>query len=174
MRKEDKKAIVAQLGEHLRQYPHFYLVNVEGMNSELTSSIRRKCFQVGIKMVVVKNTLLQKAMEAMEVDFSGLYDTLKGNTAVMFTQTANVPAKMLKDLRAKKVEKPELKAAYAEEGIYVGADQLDALCSIKSKSEVIADIVVLLQTPARGVLSALQSGQNIIHGALKTLGERKE
>ncbi len=174
MRKEDKKAIIAQLGTYLQDYPHFYLVDVEGMNSEYTSSIRRKCFQQEIKMVVMKNTLLHKALEASEVDFSALYGVLKGTTAVMFTQTANSPAKMLKELKATKQEKPELKAAYAEESIYVGADQLEALCCIKSKNEVIADIVALLQSPVKNVVSALQSGQNIIHGVLKTLGERED
>ena len=125
-------------------------------------------------MVLVKNTLLKKALEASEVDCSPLYETLKGTTAVLFTQVANAPAKMLKDMKAKKAVKPELKAAYAEEGCYVGANQLDALCSIKSKNEVIAEIVALLQSPAKNVLSALQSGQNTIHGVLKTLGEKAE
>ncbi len=174
MRKEDKSAIVAQLGELMQQYPHFYLVDVEGMNASATSTLRRKCFQSKVKMVVVKNTLLQKALEAAEVDFSAIYDVLKGNTAVLFTEVANQPAKMLKELKSKKIEKPSLKAAYAEEGIYVGAEQLDALVSIKSKNEVIAEIVALLQSPAKNVLSALQSGQNTIHGVLKTLGERAE
>ena len=174
MRKEDKGAIIAQLGELMQQYPHFYLVDVEGMNAEATSALRRKCFQSNIKMVVVKNTLLHKALEATEVDFSALYDVLKGSTAVLFTEVANQPAKMLKELKSKKVEKPALKAAYAEEGMYVGADQLDTLVSIKSKNEVIAEIVALLQSPAKNVLSALQSGQNTIHGVLKTLGEKAE
>lgn len=174
MRKEDKGAIIAQLGELMQQYPHFYLVDVEGMNAEATSALRRKCFQSNIKMVVVKNTLLHKALEATEVDFSALYDTLKGSTAVLFTEIANQPAKMLKDLKSKKVEKPALKAAFAEEGVYVGAEQLDVLVSIKSKNEVIAEIVALLQSPAKNVLSALQSGQNTIHGVLKTLGEKAE
>ncbi len=174
MRKEDKVAIIAQLGETLQQYPHFYLVDVEGMDASSTSALRRKCFQNGIKMVVVKNTLMHKALDASDVDFSALYDSLKGTTAVLFTTVANAPAKMLKELKAKKAEKPELKAAYAEEGIYVGAGQLEALCSIKSKNEVIAEIVALLQSPAKNVLSALQSGQNTIHGVLKTLGEKAE
>ena len=174
MRKEDKVAIIAQLGETLQQYPHFYLVDVEGMDASSTSALRRKCFQNGIKMVVVKNTLMHKALDASDVDFSALYDSLKGTTAVLFTTVANAPAKMLKELKAKKAEKPELKAAYAEEGFYVGAGQLEALCSIKSKNEVIAEIVALLQSPAKNVLSALQSGQNTIHGVLKTLGEKAE
>jgi len=174
MRKEDKVAIIAKLGETLQTYPHFYVVDVEGMDAASTSALRRKCFQNNIKMVLVKNTLLHKALEASEIDFSGLYGSLKGTTAVMFTNVANAPAKMIKDLKAKKVVKPELKAAYAEEGVYVGAEQLDALCSIKSKNEVIAEIVALLQSPAKNVLSALQSGQNTIHGVLKTLGEKGE
>lgn len=174
MRKEDKVAIIAKLGETLQEYPHFYLVDVEGMDAASTSALRRKCFQNQIKMVLVKNTLLKKALETSDVDFSPLYGTLKGTTAVLFAQVANAPAKMIKELNAKKAEKPALKAAYAEEGCYVGADQLDALCSIKSKNEVIAEIVALLQSPAKNVLSALQSGQNTIHGVLKTLGEKAE
>ena len=174
MRKEDKGAIIAQLGDMIKEYPHFYLVDVEGMNAAATSALRRKCFQTELKMVVVKNTLLHKALEASEVDFSGLYGSLKGTTAVLFTQVANAPTKMMKELASKKQTKPSLKAAYAEEGVYVGADQLDVLCAIKSKNEVIAEIVALLQSPAKNVLSALQSGQNTIHGVLKTLGEKGE
>ncbi len=125
MRKEDKSVIIAQLGEMLTQYPHFYLVDVEGMDAAATSALRRKCFQTNLKMVVVKNTLLQKALDASEIDFEPLYGCLKGTTAILFTEVANAPAKMLKDLASKKITKPELKAAYAEEGIYVGANQLD-------------------------------------------------
>ena len=166
--------IIAQLGEMLNQYPHFYLVDVEGMNAGETSDLRRKCFQSDLKMVVVKNTLLQKALENQEGDYTPLYGTLKGTTAVVFTQVANAPAKLIKDLKGKKWTKPELKAAYAEECCYVGADQLDVLCAIKSKNEVIAEIVALLQSPAKNVVSALQSGANTIHGVLKTLGEKPE
>lgn len=172
MRKEDKGNIIAQLGEVLKEYAHFYLVDVTGMNAASTSALRRKCFQSEIKMVVVKNTLLHKALEAAEVDYAPLYGCLKGTTAVLFTNTANAPAKLLKDFAKDGI--PALKAAYAEEGFYVGADQLDALTAIKSKNEVIAEIVALLQSPAKNVLSALQSGGNTIHGVLKTLGERPE
>lgn len=174
MRKEDKGVVISQLGEMLKQYPHFYLVDVEGMDAAQTSALRRKCFQSELKMVVVKNTLLRKALEASEIDAEGLYGQLKGTTAVLFTQVANAPAKMLKELASKKLTKPTLKAAYAEEGVYVGPAQLDALCSIKSKNEVIAEIVALLQSPAKNVVSALQSGANTIHGVLKTLGEKSE
>lgn len=174
MKKEVKDTIIVELGEKLKQYPHFYLVDVTGMNAEDTSSLRRKCFKQNIKMVVVKNTLLHKAFEASEIDFSELYGSLKGNTAVLFSEVANVPAKLLKDKDIAKAGVPSLKAAYAEEGFYVGADKLDELASIKSKNEVIADIVALLQSPAKNVVSALQSGANTIHGVLKTLGERPE
>ena len=174
MKKEVKDTIIVDLGEKLKEYPHFYLVDVTGMNAEATSSLRRKCFKQQIKMVVVKNKLLHKAFEAADIDYSELYGTLKGNTAVLFTNTANVPAKLLKDKEIAKAGVPSLKAAYAEEGFYVGADKLDELASIKSKNEVIADIVALLQSPAKNVVSALQSGANTIHGVLKTLGERPE
>ena len=174
MKKEVKDTIIVDLGEKLKEYPHFYLVDVTGMNAEATSSLRRKCFKQEIKMVVVKNKLLHKAFEAADIDYSELYGTLKGNTAVLFTNTANVPAKLLKDKESVKAGVPSLKAAYAEEGFYVGADKLDELASIKSKNEVIADIVALLQSPAKNVVSALQSGANTIHGVLKTLGERPE
>jgi len=174
MKKEVKDTIIVDLGEKLKEYPHFYLVDVTGMNAEATSSLRRKCFKQEIKMVVVKNKLLHKALEAADIDYSELYGTLKGNTAVLFTNTANVPAKLLKDKEIAKAGVPSLKAAYAEEGFYVGADKLDELASIKSKNEVIADIVALLQSPAKNVVSALQSGANTIHGVLKTLGERPE
>ena len=172
MRKEDKIAIIGQLAEIVKQYGHFYLVDTTAMDAASTSELRRKCFKAGIKMVVVKNTLLHKALLSVEdVDFSGLYGSLKGTTSVLFSEVANAPAKLLKEY---KDGVPSLKAAYAEEGIYVGADQLEALANIKSKNEVIADIVALLQSPAKNVISALQSGGNTIHGVLKTLGERPE
>ena len=174
MKKEVKDTIIVELGEKLKEYPHFYLVDVTGLNAEDTSALRRKCFKSEIKMVVVKNKLLRKAFEAADVDFEPLYDSLKGNTAVMFTNIANVPAKLLKEYKDKKKDIPALKAAYAEEGIYVGADKLNELAAIKSKNEVIAEIVTLLQSPAKNVVSALQSGANTIHGVLKTLGERPE
>ena len=172
MKKEVKDTIINDLGAKLKEYPHFYLVDVTGLNAEATSNLRRKCFKNDIKMVVVKNKLLHKAFEASEIDFEPLYPALKGNTAVLFAQVANVPAKLLKEYKKEGI--PALKGAYAEEGIYMGADQLDTLSSIKSKEEVIAEIVSLLQSPAKNVISALQSGANTIHGVLKTLGERAE
>ena len=170
MKKEVKDTIIVELGEKLKEYPHFYLVDVTGLNAEQTSNLRRKCFKNEIKMVVVKNKLLHKAFEASEIDFEPLYCALKGNTAMLFCNTANVPAKMLKEYKKEGI--PALKAAYAEEGIFVGADKLEELVAIKSKNELIADVIAMLEGPAQGVISALESGANTIHGVLKTLEER--
>ena len=172
MKKEVKDPIIVELGQKLKEYPHFYLVDLTGLNAEKTSELRRKCFKSEIKLMVVKNTLLHKAFEASDIDFSPMYESLKGNTAVMFANTANVPAKLLKDYTKEGI--PALKAAYAEESIFVGADRLEELAALKSKNELIADVVALLQSPAKNVISALQSGGNTIHGVLKTLGERPE
>lgn len=172
MKKEVKDTIITELGQKIQEFPHFYLVDVTGLDAEKTSNLRRKCFKSEIKMVVVKNSLLHKAFEASDIDFTELYGSLKGTTAVLFTNTANVPAKLLKEYEKEGV--PALKAAYAEESFYVGADKLAELASLKSKNEVIAEIVALLQSPAKNVLSALQSGGDTIHGVLKTLGERPE
>ncbi len=171
MKKEVKNTVIAELSEKLKAYPHFYLVDVTGLNAGDTSDLRRKCFKSEIKMVVVKNNLLRKAFEASEIDYSPLYDTLVGNTAILFTETANVPGKLLKDY--KKAGIPALKSAYAEETFFVGADQLEALANIKSKNELIADVIALLQSPAKNVISALQgSSGNKIHALLQTLEER--
>ena len=172
MNKEVKDTIIVELGQKHKEYPHFYLVDLTGLNAEKTSELRRKCFKSEIKLMVVKNTLLHKAFEASDIDFSTMYKSLKNNTAVMFANTANVPAKLLKDYTKEGI--PALKAAYAEESIFVGADRLEELAALKSKNELIADVVALLQSPAKNVISALQSGANTIHGVLKTLGERPE
>ncbi len=171
MKKEVKDTIITALGEQLRQYPHFYLVDVTGLNAEETSNLRRKCFKNEIKMVVVKNTLLHKAFEASDIDYEPLYGTLKGNTAVMFANVANVPAKLLKEYA--KAGVPALKGAYAEEGIYIGADKLDELSAIKSKSELIADVVALLQSPIKNVISGLNAGGKV-HGLLDAIAERNK
>jgi large subunit ribosomal protein L10 len=171
MKKEVKDTIISQLGDMLKAYPHFYIVDVTGLNAQQTSDLRRKAFGQNIKTVVVKNKLLIKAFDAAETDYSELYPTLKGNTALMFCETANVPAKLLKEY---KDVNPTLKAAYAEESIFVGADKLAELAALKSKNELIAEVVALLQSPAKNVVSGLQSGAGTIHGLLKTLGERPE
>ena len=176
MRKEDKSAIIEQLKEELGQYQHFYVTNIEGLNAQKTSDLRRACFKKEIKLLVVKNTLLHKALEQIGAD-EALFGSLKGNTALMLTNTGNAPAKLIKEFLDKdkknKDAKPQLKAAYVEETVYVGSEQLDFLTTIKSKNELIADLVALLQSPAKNVVSALQSGGQTIHGVLKTLGERE-
>ena len=171
MKKEVKDTIIVELGEKLKEYPHFYLVDVTGLNAEKTSDLRRKCFKNEIKMVVVKNKLLHKAFEVSEIDFEPLYGCLKGNTALMFTQQANVPAKLLKEYKKEGI--PALKAAYAEEGFFVGADKLEELVAIKSKNELIADVVAMLEAPMQGVLSALDAGGQI-HGVLDAIAERNK
>ena len=171
MKKEVKDTIISELGAMIAQYPHFYVVDVTGLNAEDTSNLRRKAFQNNVKMVVVKNKLLIKALDAAEQDYSEMYASLKGNTALMFSEVANVPAKLIKEY---KDVNPSLKAAYAEESIFVGADKLAELAALKSKNELIAEVIALLQSPAKNVVSALQSGSGTIHGLLTTLGERAE
>jgi large subunit ribosomal protein L10 len=173
MKKEVKDTIIVELGEKLKEYPHFYLVDLTGLDAEKTSDLRRKCFKNEIKLLVVKNTLLHKAFETSEIDFSPLYDCLKGNTAVMFSATANVPAKLIKEYVKAKEEIPALKGAYAEESFFVGADKLDELVAIKSKNELIADVVALLQSPIKNVVSGLNAGGKI-HGLLDAIAERNK
>ena len=143
MRKEDKALIIERLGEQLKEYAHFYLVDVTGLNAGKTSDLRRQCFKSGIKMVVVKNTLLEKAFEAAENDFSAFGDVLKGTTAVLFCDVANAPAKLIKEA-GKESGIPALKAAYAEEGVYVGAEHLETLCAIKAPRRMLS-----LHSPAQ-------------------------
>ena len=158
MRKENKGTVVEQLKGYLNEYPHFYLTNIEGLDAAKTAQLRRACNKGGIRLVVVKNTLLRRALSESETDFATLYAALKGNTAIMFTTVANAPAKIIKDFAKDKKEesKLRLKAAYAETGFY-GPDQLAELVSIKSKEELIADVVALLQSPIRNVVSALEN-----------------
>ena len=173
MKKELKDTIIVELGEKLKEYPHFYLVDLTGLNAEDTSDLRRNCFKNDIQLLVVKNKLLHKAFENSEIDYSALYACLKGNTAMMFTQVANAPAKLLKDYKNKKQEIPALKGAYAEESFFVGADKLDELVAIKSKNELIADVVALLQSPIKNVISGLNAGGKI-HGLLDAVAERNK
>ena len=171
MKKEVKDTIIVELGEKLKEFPHFYLVDLAGLNAEKTSDLRRKCFKNEIKLVMVKNTLLHKAFEASDIDFEPMYESLKGNTAIMFAQTANVPAKLLKEYKNEGI--PALKAAYAEESIFVGADKLEELAALKSKNELIADVVALLQSPIKNVVSGLNAGGKI-HGLLDAVAERNK
>ncbi|HDO27996.1 MAG TPA: 50S ribosomal protein L10 [Bacteroidetes bacterium] len=173
MRKEDKKQLIDSLTRQLSENENFYITDVSELNAEKTSDLRRLCFKYGIKMQVVKNTLLKIAMDNVEKDLNELYVTLKGNTSVMFAEAANAPAKMIKEFR-KKSKRPVLKGAFIEQMTYLGDEQLDFLVALKSKNELIADVIALLQSPAKNVISALQSGGSNLSGILKTLSERSE
>ena len=156
MRKEEKVKIVEELKEKLVQYNHFYLTDISTLNALDTGKLRRKCFASDIKLMVVKNTLLKKALETSEGKFESLYDVLKDSTSIMFSDTGNSPAKVIKDFR-KTSKRPVLKAAFVEESIYIGDENVETLAMLKSKEELIGDIIALLQSPAKNVLSALQS-----------------
>jgi large subunit ribosomal protein L10 len=173
MRREEKNAIIDSLAENLKEYSHFYVTDTAQLNAADTSDLRRKCFDNDIKLVVVKNTLLRRALEQSNGNFDELFPVLKGTTSIMFTQSGNGPAKLIKEFR-RKHDKPVLKGAYVQESIYVGDNQLDALVSVKTKFELIGDIIGLLQSPAKNVIGALQSGGTIIHGVLETLSNREE
>ena len=174
MTKEQKNQEIAELVEVLKDSSVFYLTNTTSLNAEATSALRRECFKSGIKMHVVKNTLLKKALERIDGrDFSPLFPALKGNTAVMTAEVANVPARLIKEFRKKNQDKPVFKAAFIQEDCYVGEELLDSLVAIKSKEELIGDIVALLQSPAKNVISGLQgSAGHKIAGLVKALEER--
>lgn len=172
MKKEDKTLLIEKIGNTLKEYNCVYLVQSQGLNAEKTSALRRACFQDGIKMMCVKNTLLKKAFEASELDYSELYDLLHGETTLLLSNTGNAPAKMIKKFRDKKETLPALKGAFVEESVYVGEEMLDTLAAIKSKNELIADVMALLQSPAKNVISALNSGAGKLHGILETLSNK--
>lgn len=173
MRREEKNAIIDSLAETLKEYSHFYLTDISQLNAASTGDLRRKCFENDIKLIVVKNTLLKRALQQTEGNFEELYPILNGTTSIMFTQNGNAPAKLIKEFR-KKHDKPVLKGAYVQESVYVGDNQLDALVAVKTKKELIGDVIFMLQSPARNVIGALQSGGNKIHGVLETLSKREE
>ena len=171
MTKEQKAQEIQDLTEELSSAKNLYLTDIAGLDAVQTSALRRACFKANVKLSVVKNTLLAKAMESSDKDFGNLHEILKGNTSLMFSEVGNTPAKLIKDFREKS-EKPVLKGAYIEEAIYIGDDQIDLLESIKSKEELIGDIITLLQSPAKNVISSLQSGGSKISRILRTLSER--
>jgi large subunit ribosomal protein L10 len=171
MKKEEKDQVINALVEKLSNTKNFYITDTSKLTVEKTNILRRTCFKKEIELTVVKNTLLRKAFERLESDYSPLYPVLKGTSAVMFTDSVNEPAKLIKEFR-KTNDKPILKAAYVEESFYIGDNQIDALISIKTKNEVIGDIIGLLQSPAKNVVSALQSGGNKLAGIVKTLSEK--
>ena len=171
MRREEKNAIINSLAEKIKEYSHFYLTDTAQLNAADTSDLRRKCFENDIKLIVVKNTLLKRALEQSEGTYDELFQVLEGTTSIMFANSGNVPAKLIKEFR-KKHDKPVLKGAYVQESIYIGDNLLDTLVSVKTKNELIGDVIMMLQSPARNVISALQSGGNKLHGVLETLSKK--
>jgi len=171
MTKEEKSRVIEDLTAQLSGSNVVYVADISGLDAETTSNLRRACFKAGIKLEVVKNTLLEKAMESVENNYGDLPSILKGNTSIMIAENGNAPAKVIKEFR-KRADKPILKGAYIHEAVFIGDNQLDALVSLKSKEEVIGDIIGLLQSPAKNVVSALKSGGGKIAGIVKTLSER--
>jgi large subunit ribosomal protein L10 len=171
MRRDEKTDIINSLADTLKEYSHFYLTDTAQLNAADTSDLRRKCFENQIKLVVVKNTLLKRALEQAGLECGELFPVLKGSTAVMFSNNGNTPAKMIRDFR-KSHPKPLIKGAFIEESVYVGDNLLETLVALKSREELIGDIIMLLQSPAKNVISALQSGGSKIHGVLETLSKK--
>ncbi|MGB5500584.1 MAG: 50S ribosomal protein L10 [Maribacter sp.] len=171
MTREEKLNVIEDLTAQLTENSTIYLADISGLDATTTSNLRRACFKANVKLSVVKNTLLAKAMEASEKDFGELPEVLKGNTSLMFAEAGNGPAKLIKTFR-KKSDRPLLKGAFVEEAVFVGDDKLDTLVSIKSKEEMIGEIIGLLQSPAKNVISGLKSGGGKLAGILKTLSEK--
>ena len=172
MKKEGKQEIVQALADQITSFGNFYITDTADLTVEKINAIRRKCFDSGITVKVAKNTLIRKAMESAGVDSEELRDVLKGSSTLFFSETGNAPAKLIKELR-KSGPKPVLKGAYIDSAVFVGDAQLDTLVSLKSKEELVGEIIGLLQSPAKNVISALQSGGNTIAGLVKTLQERE-
>ncbi len=172
MTREEKSQVIEVLTAELADNANIYLADISGLNADTTSNLRRACFKANIKLAVVKNTLLEKAMEASDRDFGNLPSVLKGNTSVMYSETGNAPAKVIKAFR-KKSDKPLLKGAFIEEAVYIGDNQLDMLVDIKSKEELLGEIIGLLQSPAKNVISALKSSGGKLAGIIKTLSEKE-
>ena len=173
MTREEKSKVIEKLTTELAENTNIYMTDVSGLDASETSNLRRACFKANIKLSVVKNTLLSKAMETSEKDFGNLDEVLVGNTALMYSEVGNSPAKLIKQFR-KKSERPLLKGASIEDAIYVGDDQVEFLANIKSREELIGEVITLLQSPAKNVISALQSSGSTISGVLKTLSENNK
>jgi large subunit ribosomal protein L10 len=171
MNKEEKHEVVLALTEQMKEYGNFYITDTSDLTVEKVNTIRRKCFESDITMQVAKNSLIKKAMEAAGGDYSPMYDVLKGSSSILFSKSGTAPAKLIKQLR-KQGEKPILKAAYIGAAIFIGDNQLDTLINLKSKEQLIGEIIGLLQSPAKNVISALKSGGNTLAGVVKTLQER--
>ncbi|MGB4654752.1 MAG: 50S ribosomal protein L10 [Bacteroidales bacterium] len=173
MRKEDKNQLIATLTEELKNQNYLYITDISGLNVAKTNELRRLCFRKDVKLIVVKNTLLRKAMENSGKDYGDMFSVLKGQSAIMFAEQANAPAQLIKEFR-RSSDRPLIKGAYVEEVTYIGDHELDNLVALKSKNELIADVIALLQSPINNVISALQSGGHTLSGVLKTLSERPE
>ena len=173
MTKEEKNQFIDVLDKCIQENSNFYLADISGLSAEDSSALRRLCFKREVSLQVVKNTLLKKALERNNSNFEDLYDVLKGNTSIMFTDVANAPARLIKEFR-KKHDRPIFKAAHLDEAFYIGEEYLDTLSDLKSKDEVIADIITLLQSPGKNIISSLQSGGSKLSGIVKTLAERSE
>jgi large subunit ribosomal protein L10 len=172
MRREQKNALVEELKETVENYSNFYLTDATGLDAKETAELRRKCFESEISLKVVKNTLLKLALDRAEGNYDELYNVLVNNTAVMFCNTANAPGKLIKKLNSSK-DKPSLKAAYIDGSVYIGEENLEVLANLKSREELIGDVILLLQSPMKTVLGQLESGKNILAGVVKTLSERE-
>ncbi len=172
MTREEKSKVIETLTAQLADNNNIYLADISGLDAGSTTNLRRACFKAGVQLSVVKNTLLKKAMEGSDKDFGDLPSTLNGNTSIMIAEVGNAPAKVIKEFR-KKSDKPLLKGAYIQEAVFIGDNQLDSLVALKSKDELIGEIVGLLQSPAKNVISALKSGGGKLAGILKTLSEKE-
>jgi len=172
MNKEEKHDLVLALTEQMKEYGNFYITDTSNLTVAKINNIRRKCFESDITIQVAKNSLIRKAMEASEGDYTQMYDVLKGSSSILFSKSATAPAKLIKQLRKSGSEKPIIKAAYIDSAIFIGDNQLDTLINLKSKEQLVGEIIGLLQSPAKNVISALQSGGNTIAGLVKTLQER--
>lgn len=175
MTKEEKIVIVDDLSEQLKENSSFYLTDISGMSANEINDFRKKCYDRELQIKVIKNTLIIKAMEKAEMDSSIFEGVFEGSSSIIFSEVPNLPGKLIKDFRGKDKNKvkPAVKAAYIDGAVYIGDDQLSALAEIKSKEDLVADVVGLLQSPMKNVLGALQSGGNTISGLVKTLSERK-
>tara|TARA_Y100000746_G_scaffold206605_1_gene194407 strand:- start:82 stop:603 length:522 start_codon:yes stop_codon:yes gene_type:complete len=173
MNKKEKNELIDVLNNMLEENKNFYLADIAGLTAEESSSLRRLCYKQNVTIQVVKNTLLKKAFDKNSKDFNQLDEILKGNTSIMFADEAKAPASVIKTFR-KKSEKPILKAAHIEEEFYIGDNNLSILSELKSKNELIGDIITLLQSPAKNVISSLQSSSSKLSGIVNALSEKKE
>ena len=171
MTREEKNQIIDALVVDLNKYGNFYITDISALTVEKTNQLRRACFNKNIKLSVAKNTLIRKALDKLDGDYSQIHSALKGTSAIMYCETANVPAKVIKEFR-KTNDKPVLKGAWIDSAVFLGDNQIEALASLKSKNELIADIIALLQSPAKNVISGLQGGGHKLSGILKTLESR--